>query len=207
MILGYQDQREILQKHQIKEADAEIVFQKDDLDLAVEKVGYPLAMKISSKEHLHRTELGGVFLNIKAKEEVDSVFERLMKIEGVDGVILQKMIEGFEFIIGAKHDSSFGPIVMLGSGGTMVELFNDVTFAVAPLKEREVEKMIDEIQGKNLLNGFRGKEVIEKNELVDLLVKTSNLITSENIKEVEFNPVIVNKEGVFVCDVKIHHVR
>ncbi len=203
MILDYQEQKNLLEKYKITEIESELVTDKSNIDEAIKKLGFPLVLKIASKKHLHRTEVGGVFLDVKTAEEAVTVFEKLTQINDVDGVIFQKKIKGFEFILGAKHDNSFGPIVMIGSGGVMVELFNDTSFYVAPLTEEDAYKMIEDIRGKKLLEGFRGSAPIKKELLVDLLVKTSHLINNEKIKELEFNPVIVNEEGAFVCDVKI----
>jgi succinyl-CoA synthetase beta subunit len=207
MILSYQKQKEILTKYQITEDCSEIVFSEKEAQLKAEEIGYPLVMKISSVKHLHRSEVGGVVLDIKNSDEVKNAFEHLIKIEDVEGVIIQEKISGAEFIVGGKIDESFGPIVMLGSGGVMVEILDDVVFFAAPITKEEGEKMIEKIKGKKLLEGFRGKETFSKDHLIDVLLKTSNLITSKKVTEVEFNPVIINEKGAFVCDVKIQDDR
>ncbi len=205
MILSYQKQKEILLRYDIIEARSEIVLNKEDIESKTQEIGHPLVMKIASEKHLHRSEVGGVVLDVKNLDEAKKAFESLIKIEGVEGVIVQEKIDGAEFIVGGKIDKSFGPIVLLGSGGVMVEILDDVVFFAAPITREEGEKMIEKIKGKRLLEGFRGKEPFNKDYLVNLLLKTSKLIISKEVDEVEFNPVIINEKGAFVCDVKMQN--
>ncbi len=203
MILSYNEQEAILGKYNLQTAFSGLATTEEKAVILAEKIGYPVVMKISSQKHLHRTEIEGVFLDVENKEDVLNTFSRLTEIEDIDGVIIQKKIKGLEFIIGAKIDASFGPVIMFGSGGVMVELFNDVAFRVAPINKNEALDMIEEIKGKKLLEGFRGFPEMNKNYLADILVNVSSIIYNENIKEVDFNPVIVNEEGGFICDVKM----
>jgi succinyl-CoA synthetase beta subunit len=207
MILSYQKQKEVLLKYQIVEAHSEIVFYKEEIEQKIKGIGYPLVMKISSVKHLHRSEVGGVVLDVKDVDEAQKAFESLMKIEGVEGVVIQEKISGAEFIVGGRIDKIFGPIVMLGSGGVMVEILDDVVFFAAPITREEAEKMIEKIKGRKLLEGFRGKEAFDKNYLVDVLLKTSDIIVNKEVSELEFNPVIINEKGAFVCDVKMQDDR
>ncbi len=203
MILGYKKREELLEKHGLKRPETFLVQSKKE---AVEKgksMGFPVVAKISSDKHLHRTELGGVIVDIKNEEELGEAFEKLSGIEDIEGIIIQKQIDGVELIVGAKKDPSFGPVVMLGTGGIMVEIFKDVSFRVAPFKVDKAKEMIEEIKGKKLLDGFRGGPEVDKEKLVDLLVKTSRLAFEEEVRELDFNPVIANERDVYICDVKI----
>ncbi len=203
MILGYKRREEILEKYGLKRPATFLVNDKEEALKRAEEIGFPVVAKISSKKQLHRTEVGGVLVGLKNKKELNEAFEKLSKIEDIEGVIIQKQIKGVELIVGAKRDEVFGPTVMLGTGGIMVELFKDVSFRIAPFEEKEALKMIEEIKGKKLLEGFRDMPIIDKNKLANILVKTSKLAVEENVKELDFNPIIGNESGLYICDVKI----
>lgn len=203
MILDFQKTEDILKEYGIKTPKTFFVSNKEELFLKAEELNFPLVLKISSKTVLHRKEVGGVFTNITKKEELEDSFNRLEKIKEKEGVLLQEQIKGVEFIVGAKEDSSFGTVVMLGTGGSMVEIFNDLSFRLAPVDKKEALEMIEEVKGKIMLEGFRGEEKLNKEDFADFLVKVSKLAFEKKVKELDFNPVIINKDGVFVCDVKI----
>jgi acyl-CoA synthetase (NDP forming) len=203
MILGYREQKEVLEKYNLETPNSFFIEKKEQLSLAIEKIGYPLVMKISSKKHLHRTEVGGVFKDIKSKKEAEEAFDSLGEISEIDGVVIEEQIKGVEFIVGVKDDPSFGKVLMLGSGGVMVEVFNDVSFRVLPIEREDATEMINEIKGRKLLEGFRGNKAVDKKILNDFLISVSLLAEKENFKEIDFNPVIVNSKGSFICDVKI----
>ena len=203
MILGYKRREEILEKYGLKRPATFLVNDKEEALKRAEEIGFPVVAKISSKKQLHRTEVGGVLVGLKNKKELNEAFEKLSKIEDIEGVIIQKQIKGVELIVGAKRDEVFGPTVMFGTGGIMVELFKDVSFRIAPFEEKEALKMIEEIKGKKLLEGFRDMPIIDKNKLANILVKTSKLAVEENVKELDFNPIIGNESGLYICDVKI----
>jgi acyl-CoA synthetase (NDP forming) len=203
MILGYREQKEVLEKYNLETPNSFFIEKKEQLSLAIEKIGYPLVMKISSKKHLHRTEVGGVFKDIKSKKDAEEAFDSLGEISEIDGVVIEEQIKGVEFIVGVKDDPSFGKVLMLGSGGVMVEVFNDVSFRVLPIEREDATEMINEIKGRKLLEGFRGNKAVDKKILNDFLISVSLLAEKENFKEIDFNPVIVNSKGSFICDVKI----
>ncbi|MEA2092574.1 MAG: acetate--CoA ligase family protein [Patescibacteria group bacterium] len=203
MILGYQEQKEILTKYNLKTSDSFFIENKEQIYSAIEKIGFPLVMKISSRKHFHRTEVGGVFKNIKSRKEAEEVFNVLNKVSDIDGVVAEEQIDGAEFIVGVKNDPSFGKVIMLGSGGVMVEVFNDASFRVLPIKNEDALEMINEIKGRKFLEGFRGGEKIDKKIITDFLISVSSLAEEEKFDEVDFNPVIVNNKGAFICDVKI----
>ncbi len=203
MILNYKKRENLLSKYNLKRPETFLVASKEDAQVKAKEIGFPVVAKISSDKHLHRTELGGVFVDIENKKELEEAFEKLMEIEGTEGIIIQKQVEGVEFIVGSKMDDVFGPTIMFGTGGVLVEVFEDVSFRVAPITERDAFEMINEVKGRKLLEGFRGGPKIPKKKLVDLLVKTSKLVYKERVKELDFNPVIGNENGLYICDVKI----
>ncbi len=203
MILNYKKREELLKKYDLPRPPTKLVKNKREAISKANSMGYPVVAKISSDKHLHRTEMEGVIVGIKSDKELTEAFKRLIQVEDVEGVIIQKQINGVEFIVGAKNDPGFGPVVMFGTGGTLVELFKDVTFRVAPIDKKEAKKMIEEIKGKKLLEGFRSYEPMNKDELAEILAKTSRLAFEEKIEELDFNPVIANEKEILICDVKI----
>ncbi len=203
MILEYTKQEKLLKKYNLKTAPSFFVKNKKDALLAVSKIGYPVVFKIFSKDCLHRTEVKGVITNIDSLKKAKDSFDKLKSIKGIDGIIIQKQIDGVEFVVGVKKDNVFGPVVMFGTGGIFVELFNDVSFRLAPFNKGVALSMIDSIKGKKILDGFRGLPKIKKEDVADLLVKTSLLASREQFSEIDFNPVIINEKGAFICDIKI----
>ncbi len=203
MIPEFKRREEILEKYGLRRPDTFLVTKSDEAIEKAKEIGFPVVAKISSRKHLHRTEVDGVSVDIKTEEELREEFSKLSKIEDIEGVIIQKQIKGVELIVGVNNDEIFGPTVMLGTGGIMVELFEDVSFRIAPFEKREALKMIEEIKGKKMLEGFRGGPKIDKDELAEMLVKTSNLALKEEVKELDFNPIIGNEDGLYICDVKI----
>ncbi len=163
----------------------------------------PVAIKVDAPEIWHRTEVGGVILNIANRPDFDLAWNSVSR-DGTAGVIVQPMRSGIELSLGAKRDSQFGPLVMFGLGGILVELIEDVSFAIAPIDESEARKMIQSIRAYKLLTGFRGRPKVDQSKLVWMLVRLSYLM-SENpeIEEIDLNPVMAQEDLVEAIDVKV----
>lgn len=202
MLLDFKQSQDILKRYGIPIAESFVVENETELFEALKIIEFPLVMKTDSKEVVHKTDQGGVILNIKSKEKALKALEKLLEI-GKDKVIVQRQVKGEEVIIGGKKDPIFGPVVMFGMGGVLVEVYKDIVFRLAPLEKNDALEMIEEIKAKKILEGYRGKEVVNKDELSDIIVKTSQIIfNEEEIEELDFNPVMVGRESV-VCDVRI----
>jgi acyl-CoA synthetase (NDP forming) len=205
-MINFKKTKKILADYEIPLVESKLAQNKKNVFSFANEVEYPVVLKSASTEILHRTELGAVITDIKTKKELEEAFEKLLKIESVkkEDILIQKQLSGRELIVGAKTDPTFGPIVLFGLGGTFVEVYEDISFRLAPIEKKEAKKMIEEIRGTKILKEFRGKKSIDFATLKDLLVKTSHLISEkENIKELDFNPVIANKNGCWVVDAKI----
>jgi acetyl coenzyme A synthetase (ADP forming)-like protein len=187
-------------------------------DEAVElaaKIGYPVVMKIVSPDILHKSDAGGVKVNIKSEQEVREAFATIIdnareyKADAkIHGVAIQEMAPwGTEVILGSVNDSTFGPTVMFGLGGIFVEVLKDVTFRVAPITPRQAERMLDEIRGAPILAGIRGEAARDKKALAEVLYHYSNMILElgDDIAETDANPVLVYAEGkgAMVVDARI----
>ncbi|MBN1566994.1 MAG: acetate--CoA ligase family protein [Acidobacteria bacterium] len=168
---------------------------------------YPLAMKIASPEIIHKSDVGGVVLNIGSREELESKYnemmariKKLMPGANLLGVNIVQMVSGIECIAGMSQDPQFGPVVMFGLGGVLVEALKDVSFRIAPFGEKEAERLMAEIKAKNILDGFRGIHA-DKAGLIKVLCAIQKL--SAIVKEVDINPLITNNNGTFAADARI----
>jgi succinyl-CoA synthetase beta subunit len=166
---------------------------------------FPYVMKLSSSL-LHKTEKKAVYLNLINQKDLISAFNSLSKLmvkEKIKGnIILQKQVFGQELIIGIKEDQVFGKVIMFGLGGIYTEIIKDVTFKVLPITEKDAENMISKSKVGKILSGARGIKYPTA-DLIGLLVKISNIAIKKNIKELDLNPVIINKNGLFVVDARV----
>jgi acetyltransferase len=176
------------------------------------QLGYPVAMKIVSPDITHKSDAGGVRLNIKTGEELVRSFEEMMRETGnrapgarIKGVLLQNMVSGgTEVILGGRRDPQFGPVLVYGLGGVFTELLRDVSFRVAPVTRREALEMIKETKSFKILAGARGKQPGDIDGLVDCITRLGALIHDHpEIAEVDINPLVVKPEGCIALDARI----
>jgi acetate---CoA ligase (ADP-forming) len=169
---------------------------------AATKIKFPLALKVIGP--IHKTDVGGVSLNIKSKETVLNEFSRLMKIDGATGVIVAEMLTGTELFIGANYEAKFGHIVMCGLGGIFVEAFNDITSGLAPLSYEEARSMIRNLKAAKVLEGFRGYKPVNEHKFTELLVRLSNMLRfATEIKEMDINPLFGKDDLIIAADARI----
>ena len=165
-----------------------------------DRIGYPLVLKINSDEH--KTEKNAVITNIANALHLKNVWEDITSRINDRNFVVQKQIDGIEIIIGAKKEKNFGKLVMVGSGGILSEIFEDVQFRTAPLTVKEAKKMLKDTKASKLLKGYRGKKANEK-KLINLLVDFSKFVTKIDFNEIDLNPVIINENGAFIVDGRI----
>ena len=178
------------------------------------KIGYPVVMKIASPQIIHKSDAGGVKVNLTSDAQVRSAFKTILynarkydKKAEIKGVLIVEMVKGGkEMIIGSKLEAGFGPVVMLGMGGIYVEVLKDVTFRLAPLTNKEADDMIASIKTQKLLTGVRGEKPSDVAKLSECIQRLSQLVTDfEEIKELDMNPVLVMEKGkgCRILDVRI----
>ncbi len=176
------------------------------------EIGYPVALKIASHDILHKSDAGGVTLNLADAKAVEAAYESLVtrakaykKDARIDGALVQRMAgAGVELIVGAITDPSFGKLVAFGVGGVMVELLSDITFRLAPVTAAEAQAMFDEIRGKEILGGVRGGPAANREALAALIENVSHLVDDiPEIVEVDLNPVFASSSGAIAADVRI----
>ncbi|HBR22643.1 MAG TPA: acyl-CoA synthetase, partial [Nitrospiraceae bacterium] len=165
---------------------------------------YPLVAKVSSVKIASKSDVGGIRLGIKNYDELTKAVSELLEIENAEGVLVEEMApEGIEVIIGGVTDKQFGPIVMFGLGGVFVELFKDIAFALAPLKEEDALWLIKQVKGYKLLEGFRGKPAVDKDALITTILAVSEIVSAGDVEEIDLNPVTLYPKGAMVLDAKM----
>ena len=174
------------------------------IDFARE-VGYPVVAKIVSPRVVHKSDVGGVVINVETDDALRNAFEHLRKIKGFDGVLVDEMVSGIELILGAKNDIQFGPVVLLGMGGTGVEIYHDVELRLAPLSEGDALDMIEGLKAGKLLKGYRGTRPIDMKGLTELIVSFSNLVMDlePTFESIDINPLICSPERCVIADARI----
>jgi acetyltransferase len=168
-----------------------------------QRVGYPVVMKMSVPGLVHKTDVGGVILDVRDDAGVRAAFGKLMRSDA-EGVNVQKMLKGGrEVVVGFTADPSYGPVMMFGLGGIYVEVLKDVSFAVCPLTDVRAKELIREIRGWPILQGVRGQAGIDEDALIDVLQRLSQLaLDRPEIVELEINPVLAFENGAYAIDMR-----
>ena len=179
---------------------------KEKLTVFAQKVGYPVVTKVVGP--IHKSDVGGVTLNIRTPEHLALEFDRMMKIEGAVGVMVQKMIKGTELFIGAKYEERFGHVVLCGLGGIFVEVLRDVSSGLAPLSYPEAYSMIHSLRAYKILQGTRGQAGINQQRYAEIIVRLSTLLRfATEIKEMDINPLLADEKNVIAVDARIRVQR
>ncbi len=197
--------KEILRAYGIPVTREKLAHSAAEAVAAAEEMGYPVVLKVESPDILHKTEAGGVVLNLENRAAVEKAYDLIIKrarsykpAARLEGVLVQEMLPpGLEVILGMKRDPIFGPTILFGLGGIYVELLKDVALRVAPLREEDAREMIAEIQGKALLDGVRGQPPRDRAALVEILMRLSRMAVElgDEIAELDINPLILYPEG------------
>ncbi|MHA2088970.1 MAG: acetate--CoA ligase family protein [Promethearchaeota archaeon] len=202
------ESKELLQEIGIKIPDQSLTSSKEETLSAAEKMGFPVVLKLMAEDVVHKSDTGAVKLNLKTKEEVETAFDDLMKIpsQSEKKISVQNMASEpiTELIIGMTTDPQFGPALMFGIGGILVELLEDVSFRIAPITEYDANEMIKEIKGFPILDGYRGKPKADLDAIVKVLLKISELVVKhEEINEMDLNPVFIYENDLICVDARI----
>ncbi|MBM3182451.1 MAG: acetyl-CoA synthetase [Chloroflexi bacterium] len=206
------ESKELLKEAGIPVVEAKLAKTKAEAMALSKKIGFPVALKIISPDVTHKSDIGGVKLGLKNAAQVGKAYSEILaavkkhqRKAKILGVSVQKMVRpGVEVIIGMTKDPQFGPVLMFGLGGILVEVLKDVSFKIVPLAKRDAKEMIREIKGYPLLEGYRGQEPADIPYLEGLILKVSEFVekTSE-IKELDLNPVFAYKDGAMAVDARV----
>ncbi|MGE7020971.1 acetate--CoA ligase family protein [Solibacillus cecembensis] len=211
--LSESEASEVLDRYGIPTTKRAIAKEAEEAVEMAKTIGFPVVLKIDSPHIPHKTEADAIRLNVSSEEDVRKAFEEVMSnaknynpTAKLNGVSVQEMLpNGVEIIVGAHNDETFGPVIMAGLGGVFVEVFKDIAFKVAPLTRKDAIDLLEELQGKAILDGARGKAPVDKEAIIDVLLKVSNLMNDnkETIKELDINPLIVYENGIKAADAMI----
>ncbi len=202
--IGEVDAKEILKAYDFDIPDGHVATSAEEAVEIAERLGYPIAMKISSPEIIHKSDVGGVKINLAGPEDVRDAFDLMMlriarRVTGANlhGVLVEKMADkGLEVILGMSRDPQFGPMLMFGLGGIFVEVMKDVTFHLAPITAEEAMQMLEGTKSYALLKGARGQSGVDMNAIAGALQRISQLVTDfPQITELDINPFIVGRVG------------
>jgi 3-hydroxypropionyl-CoA synthetase (ADP-forming) len=204
--------KSILKSYGIKVPRYALINSADQAAKASKKLGFPLVMKVVSPQILHKTDVRGVKVGLDnvndVKKTFNDMYKRLSKKKGVQlkGILLEKMVpKGTELIVGLQNDPQFGPVIMVGIGGVLTEVFRDVAFRMLPITTSDAKSMLDELKGSKMLKGFRGSEPIDINMLSKALVQIGKLgvDNASHFDSIDFNPIVVYPKSYAVVDAKI----
>ena len=194
--------REILSCAGIPLVPEMVSMSKEELTAFAEKVGYPVVAKVVGP--VHKSDVGGVALNIRTPEHLALEFDRMMQIPDATGVMVQKMLKGTELFIGAKYETRFGHVVLCGLGGIFVEVLKDVSSGLAPLSYAEAYSMIHSLRGYKILKGTRGQQGINEQKYAEIIVRLSTLLRfTTEIKEMDINPLLADGSDIIAVDARI----
>jgi len=206
------ESKELIKSAGIPVVEAKLARTKAEAVSLSKKMGFPVVLKIVSPDVVHKSDSGGVRLGLanaiqvgKAYSEILSAIKKHHPKAKIEGISVQKMAHpGVEVIIGMTKDEQFGPVLMFGLGGILVEVLKDVSFRIVPLTKRDASQMIKEIKGYPLLEGYRGQEPADIPFLEALILKVSDFIDKNpEIKELDLNPVFAYKDGAVAVDARV----
>ncbi len=200
MILAEHEAKKLIAKYGIKVPKYEIIENENEINDI--KVNYPVALKISSPKILHKTDVGGVVLDIKDKEELKEKFKELKNKFPKEKFIVEEMAKrGIEVIAGIVNDKAFGKCIMVGMGGIFTEIYKDISFRMLPISKEDAEDMLNDLKAKEIFYGYRVK--VDKDALIDVLLKLSKMAEEIKIKQLDLNPIFLYEKGCVAVDAKV----
>ena len=206
------DANQILVEAGINCIDTRLAIDKDQAVAASEEIGYPVVLKVSSVDITHKSDAGGVKVGLQDRGAVERAYDDIMDScrafssdALIEGVAVQGMAKpGTEIIMGMIKDASFGPVVMFGLGGVLVEVLEDVAFRIVPIEKADAAEMTNELKGRKLLDGYRGQAPANVDVLHEMLLKLSDFVNATpGIEEIDMNPVFAYADGATVVDARI----
>jgi acyl-CoA synthetase (NDP forming) len=211
-VLTEVESKELIKAAGIDVIDTRLAKSKGEAIAISRKLGFPVVLKIASPDIIHKSDAGGVRLGLQTASEVGKAYGQILKAikqnypqAKIHGVAVQKMARpSVEVIIGMSKDAQFGPVLMFGLGGVLVEVLKDVSFRIVPLSRRDAAEMIREIKGYPLLQGYRGQEAVDISYLEGLLLKVSDFVEqTPEIIELDLNPIFAYSHGAVAVDARV----
>jgi acyl-CoA synthetase (NDP forming) len=206
------ESKEVVKQAGISVIDTKLATSKEEASSISREFGFPVVLKIASPDIVHKSDAGGVKLGLKTAKQVGKAYDDIIEIirqkypqARIHGVSVQRMARpGVEVIIGMSKDAQFGPVLMFGLGGILVEVLKDVSFRIVPLAKRDATEMLREIKGYPLLEGYRGQEAVDVSYLEELLIKVSDFVEQNpEVKELDLNPIFAYSDGAIAVDARV----
>jgi acyl-CoA synthetase (NDP forming) len=211
--LGDTETREIMKRSGIPFVKQVLVKNEEQAVRHAKRIGYPVVLKVASPDIIHKTDVGGVVVDIGNEEELRESYRRMLRNvrrkkprAKIQGVLVQEMVprDSRELIIGGRRDPQFGPVIMFGLGGVWVEALKDVSFRLVPIRRKDAGEMVREIRGRSILEGARGQKPVNFRLLEDILLKVSRLVwNNRRIQELDINPLFINDKRAMAVDARI----
>ena len=204
--------KQMLEEAGVPVSPARLAKTRDEAVAVAKELGFPIVLKIVSPQITHKSDVGGVALGLGSAEDVGAAFDRVtasakqhVPDASIEGVAVQRMErQGTEVIVGVTKDPQFGPVLMFGLGGVLVEVLKDVAFRVIPINQRDARQVIHEIKGYPLLEGYRGSEAADIGKLEELLLKVSSFVEAHpEVAELDLNPVFAYADGAIAVDARV----
>ena len=211
-ILTEIESKQLIKQAGINVSDTRLATSREEAISISKQFGFPVVLKIASPDVVHKSDAGGVKVGLRTSKQVGKAYHDILEAIGqkypkamVQGVSVQKMARpGVEVIIGMSKDDQFGPVLMFGLGGILVEVLKDVSFRIVPLTKRDAREMIREIKGYPLLQGYRGQQPVDVSNLEELLLKVSDFVERNPVvKELDLNPIFAYSNGALAVDARI----
>ena len=204
--------KELLKQAGISVVDTRLATSKEEAVSISQQLGFPVVLKIASSDVVHKSDAGGVKLGLRTAKQVGKAYDDIVAAikrgypeAKIQGVSVQKMARpGVEVIIGMSQDAQFGPVLMFGLGGILVEILKDVSFRIVPLTKRDAGEMIREIKGYPVLEGYRGQEPVDVANLEELILKVSSFVDQHpEVEELDLNPIFAYRDGAVAVDARV----
>ncbi len=211
-ILTEIESKELIKQAGISVSETKLATSREEAISLSRQVGFPVVLKVASADIVHKSDAGGVKLGLRTSKQVGKAYDDILGAirreypqAAIQGVSVQKMARpGVEVIIGMSKDEQFGPVLMFGLGGILVEVLKDVSFRIVPLARRDAAEMVREIKGYPLLEGYRGQEAVDVSNLEEMLLKVSEFVEEHpEIKEIDLNPIFAYSRGAIAVDARV----
>ena len=211
-LLSEVEAKDVLAEAGVPVVAAKLARSRDEAVAAARAAGFPVVLKVVSNDITHKSDVGGVKLNLQDDAAVGQAYDQILASAkaavpnaAIDGVSVQKMAaSGVEVIVGVNTDPQFGPVIMFGLGGVLVEVLEDVSFRIVPIVERDARQMVREIKGFKLLEGYRGSPPADVAALESMLLKVSQFVDAHpDVAELDLNPVFAYPDGAVAVDARI----
>lgn len=191
IILDEYESKRLIQQYGIRTVEERKITSLDEAVEFARETGFPVVLKILSKDLLHKSDVGGVVVGIQNESELKNAFDEMVQKFKGKAMLIQRMSKGVEVMVGGKRDDAFGYVILFGLGGIFTEVLEDFSLRVCPITEADAEEMIQEIKGHRILKGYRNMPEVNIQEIKNLLLRVCELMEKEKVLEIDLNPVMV----------------